>query len=288
MRLAIGVRAVRNGGRDEGNLSSRPHQRAPTAPADGERPATGEGEFTQIAAASGGRSRRLRMLKLGLFALAAAVIVGLVVHALAGGNQTANRASSGAAPGPVQVSGAASEVSAQLAGIPQHGNTLGNTRAPLTLKFFGDLQCPYCRRFTQQALPALIERYVRHGRMKIEYHSLESATRDPQIFTAQQLAALAAGRQNKMWNFIELFYREQGPEDSGYVTESYLQGLAQQVSGLNLPSWMAARSDAGLLNTLREDARTASSAGLTSTPTFLLRRERGAPSAAAIQALLRS
>jgi protein-disulfide isomerase len=187
----------------------------------------------------------------------------------------------------VQVTGTASQVSIQLAGIPQHGNTLGNPKAPLTLLFFGDLQCPYCRLFTLRTLPSLIERYVRRGRVKVEYHSLETATRDPQIFTTQQLAALAAGRQNKMWNFIELFYREQGREDSGYVTESFLQGLAQQVSGLNLPPWMAARGEAGLLNTLREDARTASSAGLARTPSFLLRRERDTPDAAAIEARLR-
>jgi hypothetical protein len=90
-----------------------------------------------------------------------------------------------------------------------------------------------------------------------------------------------------MWNFIELFYLEQRPEDSGYVTESYLQGLAQQVSGLNLPSWMAARGEAGLFDTLREDARTASSTGLTSTPSFLLGGERATPDAAGIEALLR-
>jgi protein-disulfide isomerase len=230
----------------------------------------------------------VRPVLLVVVATAGAVVIGVGVHALAGSSKTASRRPSAAAPGPVQVGGAASEVSAQLAGIPQHGNTLGNPKAPLTVKFFGDLQCPYCRRFALGALPSLIERYVRRGRVKIEYHSLETATRDPQVFTTQQEAALAAGRQNKMWNFIELFYHEQGPEDSGYVTENYLQGLAQQVGGLNLPSWMAARGEASLLNTLREDASTASSAGLASTPTFLLRRERGAPDAAAIKALLRS
>jgi protein-disulfide isomerase len=224
---------------------------------------------------------------LGLVAVAGAVIIGVVVHALAGGAKTVTRAASAGTSSAGQLIGGASEVSAQLAGIPQHGNTLGNAKAPLTLQFFGDLQCPYCRRFTLGGLPSLIERYVRPGRVKIEYHSLETATRDPQIFTAQQLAALAAGKQNKMWNFIELFYHEQGHEDSGYVTESYLQGLAQQVSGLNLPAWIAARGEASLLSTLREDALTASRAGLTSTPSFLLRRERGAPSPAAIEALLR-
>jgi protein-disulfide isomerase len=279
---------VRSAGSGEDNPSRRPDPRAPTAPAQGEQPAAGEGKFTQIAGARGGGPRRLRPLLFGLIAVAGAVLIGVGVHALAGGPKTASRGPSAAAPRPVHLIGGASEVSAQLAGIPQHGNTLGDTKAPLTLRFYGDLQCPYCRRFTLRALPSLIQRYVRRGRMKIEYHSLETATRDPQVFTAQQLAALAAGRQNKMWNFIELFYRQQGPEDSGYVTESYLQGLAQQVNGLNLPSWMAARSDANLVNTLREDARAASRAGLTSTPSFLIGRERGAPSAAAIEALLRS
>ena len=40
---------------------------------------------------------------------------------------------------------------------------------------------------------------------------------------------MAAGKQNKMWNFIELFYHQQGAEDSGYVNEDFIQGIAQQV-----------------------------------------------------------
>jgi len=279
-------------GSDEDNLSRRPDQQAPPTPTQGEQPALGEGGLTQIATARGGRTRRIRPVMLGLVAAAGAAVIGVGVYDLASSSKTvshsANRGQSAPGPRSVQVSGSASEVSAELAGIPQRGSTLGNPTAPVTVKFFGDLQCPYCRRFALRALPSLIERYVRRGRMKIEYHSLKTATRDPQVFITQQLAALAAGRQNKMWNFIELFYLEQGPEDSGYVTESYLQGLAQQVSGLNLPSWMAARGDASLVNTLREDARTASSRGLTSTPSFLLGRERNTPDAAAIEALLGS
>ena len=49
-----------------------------------------------------------------------------------------------------------------------------------------------------------------------------------------------------MWNFIETFYHEQGEEDTGYVTEKYLQGLAQQVPGLNLAKWTSDRSNHAL------------------------------------------
>jgi protein-disulfide isomerase len=161
-------------------------------------------------------------------------------------------------------------VSSLLAGVPQHGNTLGDPKAPVKVEYFGDLQCPACRQFTLSGLPSLIERYVRSGKLKIEYRSLETATRTASAFGAQQVAALAAGRQNKMWNFIELFYHEQGPEHSGYVTERYLEGLAQQVSGLNLIEWIAARNDRGLARTLTTDLRVARSAHIDRTPSFLL------------------
>jgi hypothetical protein len=119
-------------------------------------------------------------------------------------------------------------------------------------------------------LPYLIETYVRSGKLKIEYRSLETATLNLEKFKAQQLAALAAGRQNKMWNFIELFYHLQGQEHSGYVTESYLQGLALHVSGLNLVEWTAARGDRELARTLTTDAQAARSKGLNQTPGILV------------------
>ena len=58
--------------------------------------------------------------------------------------------------------------------------------------------------------------------MQVVYKALQTATRDQQTFQLQQVAALAAGQQQRFWNYAELFYHEQGQEDSGYVNESYL------------------------------------------------------------------
>jgi protein-disulfide isomerase len=138
----------------------------------------------------------------------------------------------------------------------------------VTLVYFGDLECPICREFTLGAQNPLVRNFVRSGKLKIEYRSLETATKEPETFKTQQAAALAAGKQNKMWQFLELFYHEQGEEASGYVTERYLQGLAQQVPGLNLAGWTAARNDPQFQNMLVSDAQAASNAGLTSTPAF--------------------
>jgi protein-disulfide isomerase len=52
--------------------------------------------------------------------------------------------------------------------IMVHVNTLGNPmlgnpEAPLTLIEFSDYQCPYCRRFFEETLPALKTEYVDTG-----------------------------------------------------------------------------------------------------------------------------
>lgn len=75
-----------------------------------------------------------------------------------------------------------------------------------------------------------------------------------------------------MWYFVELFYHEQGGEELGYVTESYLQNLAQQVPGLDLATWTSDRNDPALANQVVSDAQTANNEGLTGTPSFLIGR----------------
>jgi protein-disulfide isomerase len=168
------------------------------------------------------------------------------------------------------------EINALLADIPQSANTLGEPNAPVTLEYFGDLECPFCRDFSLDVLPSIIQRWVRTGKLRIAYRALQTATRDPDVFVAQQVAALAAGKQNKAWDFIETFFAEQGEEGSGYVTDTYLEGIASQIPRLDLPRWTTDRKDPELVKEIADDAEAASQAGLTGTPTFLLGASGGA------------
>jgi protein-disulfide isomerase len=168
--------------------------------------------------------------------------------------------------------GEGTEEAGVLTGIAQSANALGPSTAPVTLEYFGDLQCPFCKQFTLEALPPIVKRWVGTGNLRIEYHALQTATRDPEVFILQQVAALAAGRQQKEWNFVEAFYREQGEENSGYVTDEFLRAIAGRVPGLNLSRWTTDRGDAELASEIARDAEVAAGAGLTGTPSFLLGR----------------
>ncbi len=219
-----------------------------------------------------GVSRRRRLQLLG--GVVAIVVVAVVVILVAGG---------GGEHGGLRTTSSEQisverEVASLLAGIPQSANALGDPSAPVTLEYFGDLECSICQKFTLDALPAIVRRWVRAGQLRIEYHSLETATREPETFKKQQVAAYAAGAQDKAWYFIETFYHEQGEELSGYVTESYLDGIAQQVPGLKLAQWQEARNDKKYLAQVEEDAQTSNSEGFTGTPSFLIGRTGGARS----------
>ncbi|HEV7585152.1 MAG TPA: thioredoxin domain-containing protein [Solirubrobacteraceae bacterium] len=218
--------------------------------------------------------RRTRLTQLGV--VVAAVVVAIVVVLVATGSGGKSKAPT---HGTKEASKVTAEVSSLLTGIPQSGTVLGDPKAPVTLQYFADLECPICKDFTVPpgALPSLIQQWVRPGKLKIEYRNLETATREPEVFRTQQAAALAAGRQNKLWQFVETFYREQGEEGSGYVTEQYLQNLAQQVPGLSLAQWTAARGDQALISQITNDAQVASAQGFTGTPAFLIGKTGAAP-----------
>lgn len=168
------------------------------------------------------------------------------------------------------------QISALLADIPQLANALGHAAAPITLEYFGDLQCPYCRDFSLGVLPSIIERWVRAGTLRVEYRALETATREPDVFVAQQVAVLAAGKQVRAWHFVETFYDEQGEENSGYVTDSYLHGIASQIEGLNLNQWTSDRGDPELMKDIASDEQAAENASVRGTPSFLIGANGGA------------
>jgi protein-disulfide isomerase len=215
--------------------------------------------------------RRTRMTQLGVVVTVVVLAIVIVLVATGGGGSKAPKIETQSKQSQATVA----EVNAVVGGIPQSGNVLGSPTAPVTIAYFGDLECPVCKQFTLGTFPVIVQKWVRTGKVRIEYRSLETATREPETFKTQQVAALAAGKQSKMWQYIELFYHQQGEESSGYVTEAYLQGLARQ-AGLELAKWTSDRNDPALASQVTSDAQQANNNGFTGTPSFMIGRTGGA------------
>ncbi len=171
-----------------------------------------------------------------------------------------------------------STVSGLLSGIPQSGVTVGSPAAPVTVTEFGDLECSHCQDFALNAETQLISNDVRAGKVKLIYRSLETASStnpNPNAFNVQQAAANAAGGQNKAWDFILLFYHEQGQEATNYVTPAYLDGLASQIPGLNYSEWLTQSKNPTYAGQVVSDEQAAQSRGFNSTPTIVVQGPKG-------------
>jgi hypothetical protein len=164
----------------------------------------------------------------------------------------------------------AQEVTELLDGIPQKGTVLGSPKAPITVFVHADLQCPTVKLFVENYLPSIIETWVRSGVIRLAYRSLETDALNEEIFFEQERAALAAGRQSTMWNFVLTFVRQQGEVRTDYVTEEFMTDVALQVPRLEVARWRRDRNDALLSKQVALGVQSGHARGLHSTPGFLI------------------
>jgi protein-disulfide isomerase len=201
--------------------------------------------------------RRWRLLGGGVVAAVAALTVAIAVS---GGHVSANGALGGRLNG-------SSFSSTLFAGIPQHGTVLGRPDAPVRIVEFADLQCPYCQEYTAQALPQLVQDYVRTGKAQMQFENLSFIGQDS---VQAGHAAAAAAAQNKLWNFVDLAYLNQGAENTGYVTPAYLRRLLQAIPGLNLGAALGYSAAPGAEAALAQATSAAAQDGINGTPSFLI------------------
>jgi len=153
---------------------------------------------------------------------------------------------------------------------------LGVPTAPVTLQLFAELEDYSSDGWFLTYLPAIIRKFVRSGRLKIEYRSFKTNTISSETFVKQQAAALAAGEQDKLWNYAYTFYLEQGKERTPYVTERYLDNIARQVPGLNVREWDRGRNTDLRVEQVIEEDQQGRAEGIHVTPAYRIGRTGGA------------
>ena len=84
-------------------------------------------------------------------------------------------------------------------------------------------------------------------------------------------AALAAGEQGRGWNYVNLFYRNQGKEASGYADDEFLTAIAKAAGVKDLDKWNEDRNSAKVKNEVRKTDEEAKRLGFTGTPSFAVK-----------------
>jgi protein-disulfide isomerase len=204
--------------------------------------------------------RRTRLLQFGAGAVFL-VIVAVVVLIVVGSG------SSDSGGDATNLEGV-SEIDSMVAGIPQNGMVLGDPKAKVELAEYGDLQCPVCKQFSEDILPPVIEKQVKDGEAKIVFHNYTIIGEQSPPAGA---AALAAGEQGRGWNYLELFYRNQGKENSGYADDAFLTAVAKAAGVKDIARWNKERESKKLTDEVAATTQRAQGTyGFTGTPSFTI------------------
>lgn len=210
------------------------------------------------------------LLSVAVAALAIGGVVAGVAYTVAGKNGSSAKVPSrgtltNALPG-------AASGQKLFAGIPQHGNLLGSPTAPATMIEYVDLQCPHCRDFETTVMPTIIRRFVRTGKLKVVARPIAFIGPDSVL---GRDAALAAGQQNRMFNFMQVTYYNQGIENTGWLDDAFVQTAAASVPGIDVPRLVNAIGSPAVANQAKAFATQATADRIPGTPALYVGSSHG-------------
>jgi protein-disulfide isomerase len=151
---------------------------------------------------------------------------------------------------------------------PLANRAKGRADAPITIYEMSDFQCPFCRSFTLETMPALEREYVTTGKARVVYINLPLPSVHKNATVAAQ-AALCAAEQGRFWPMHDLLFRHQDewapradPRDA-FLTLADSAGLVRARFTRCLRAGATAAA-------VQSDAERARRAGARSTPTFYI------------------
>ncbi|WP_437674789.1 DsbA family protein [Sorangium sp. So ce131] len=165
--------------------------------------------------------------------------------------------------------GAASEHLGLYSGIPQDGNVLGDPGAPLTLFEFSDLRCSHCRDAALEVLPAIVERHVRPGHVKVVFMNVTFL--GPGSVRAARMAA-AVGMQDQLWDFVDHYFRLQARERPAAITDDLLVRVLAELPDVDAARALAQRGSAEVDAQLEAARSEATRLQIRGVPAFFLGR----------------
>jgi protein-disulfide isomerase len=128
-------------------------------------------------------------------------------------------------------------------------------------------------------LPSIITKYVKTGKVKIEVRVVDFIGPDS---SRGRKAMIAAGNQNRAFNYAEILYFNQGTENTGWLSEDMVASAAASIPGLDVPKLLADRNSSAVGKLASNFDAQMVSDKVTSTPTLLVGRTGTKPKAVGV------
>lgn len=166
-----------------------------------------------------------------------------------------------------QTIGGVNDVQRIFGGIEQDDAFIGPSDATTTITVFNDLQCGPCADYEVDTIDPLVEEYARTGAAKLEFRHFSLAPNDT---TLAAIAAEAAGKQARQWQYLDTFVRNIDVTRTRAIDEEYLREVANAVPQLDPEQWDDDFNDPATESLVREDAMLAAQLELPAEPAVVV------------------
>ena len=163
---------------------------------------------------------------------------------------------------------AAAAAFAALAADPFAARTKGSVTAPITVYEMGDFQCPACREFAVQTMPALDREYVQTGKVRFVFINYPLTSIHTNAVAAAA-AALCAAQQDRFWPMHDILYRLQPAWEGLPDPTATFAGFADSI-GVERGRFRTCLRSGATRTEIDQDAARARRSGANSTPTFYI------------------
>ncbi len=136
----------------------------------------------------------------------------------------------------VAVNGQAQQVAQQpsaqavdIAKVKTAGNPfIGNPNAPVTMAYWFDYQCPFCKRFDEDAMTQVMTNYVKTGKVKVVFKDFQFLGADSQTAGLAERAVWDVA-PDKFYEWHKAMYDKQDSENSGWGNKADVLALTKSL-----------------------------------------------------------
>jgi protein-disulfide isomerase len=107
---------------------------------------------------------------------------------------------------------------------------IGKANAPVTIAYWYDYQCPFCKRNEEETMPQIVKDYVDTGKIKIVFKDFQFLSEDSQRLGKVSRAVWETA-PNKFYQWHKAVYDNQGTENTGWATDAKILSITTGVLG---------------------------------------------------------
>lgn len=152
---------------------------------------------------------------------------------------------------------------------------IGQQDAPVTMVYWGDFQCPFCKQFEQQAFSQLLQNEIKEGTVRVVFKDFAFLGQDSTTGSiASECVWNQVGQSNPQayWDWHSMMFQNQDGENSGWGNQTDIVAATGNVDGADADKLRSCMNNQGsqMQQEIQKDRTQGGSVGISGTPGFVI------------------